>query len=108
MSLPPADDNAERTPELGAAQRRDLRARARTLRPSVQIGAQGLTDGIVAQIRQALHKHELIKIKVRVDRADDAGDIGQQLARRVPCHLLQQIGKVLVVYAPASEASPPS
>ncbi len=107
MPPPEPTDARNGLPSLPGQTRRALAARARSLRPSVQIGARGLTDAIVAQVRQALHKHELIKIKVRVDSTAQAEQIGRQLAHCVPCHLVQRIGKTLVVYAPASESRSP-
>ncbi len=91
---------------LSVEVRRHLAARARVLQPSVHVGSKGLTDAIVAQVRQALRKHELIKVRIRVDSADEADAVGQELGRRVPCHLIQRIGKVVVVYAPKTD--PPS
>ncbi len=107
--MAPSRTNADRWApgELSGAERRTLAARARSLRPSVQIGARGLTDAIVAQVRQALAKHELIKIKVRVDKTAEADQIAEALVRRVPCHLIQRIGKVVIVFAPASGSSTP-
>lgn len=107
MPTAPTGDRPTDPTTLPGAVRRKLAARARMLRPSVHVGARGLTDAIVAQVRQALHKNELIKVKVRVDTTAEADEIGRQLARRVPCHLVQRIGKVVVVYAPAPEPDSP-
>jgi RNA-binding protein len=93
--------------KLSDATRRELAGRARSLEPSVNVGARGLTDAIVAQVRQALRKHELIKVKVRVDSAEEADAVGQELAARVPCHLVQRIGKVAVLYAPKPQSRSP-
>lgn len=105
---------SEETPDCPSASdgvsgplRRELVARARGLRSSIHIGGRGLTDGIIAQIRQALRKRDLIKIKVHVEKGADADDIGRRLARKVPCHFVQRIGKVLVVFSPANEPRSP-
>lgn len=106
--MPTASNELEgpRPPRLDRETQRELAARARTLKPSVQIGARGLTDSIVAQVRQAMAKHELIKVRVRVDTAKEAHRIGEQLAELVPCHLVQCVGKVLVLYASPDLGSP--
>ncbi len=85
---------------LTNAARRQLAARANRLDASMTVGARGVTDAITAQVRQSLHKHELIKIRVRADKGDEADEVGQELARRVPCHVVQRVGKVVVLYAP--------
>ncbi|MBN1342559.1 MAG: YhbY family RNA-binding protein [Phycisphaerae bacterium] len=87
-------------PELSGSERRALAARAQRLHAGVQIGARGLTDGTVAQIRQALSKHELIKIRVQADKGVEVDEVGRELARRVPCHVVRRVGKVLTVYLP--------
>jgi len=81
----------------------DLKVRVHHIQPSLHIGAKGLTDAIIAQVRQALSKRDLIKIKIRVDATGEADAIGRELARRVPCRLVQRIGKVVVVCADRSE-----
>lgn len=107
MSSPETNHDRNDLSELSGAMRRELAARARSLKPSVHVGGRGLTDAIVAQVRQALSKHDLIKIKTHVDKTTEADEIGRQLVRRVPCHLVQRIGKVLVVHALASGSGSP-
>ena len=107
MHAEPMDNEPTGLDALPGAVRRKLAARARALRPSVHVGARGLTDAIVTQIRQALSKNELIKVKVRVDTTAEADEIGRSLARRIPCHLVQRIGKVVIVYAPSAESPSP-
>jgi RNA-binding protein len=107
----PAPDGEASRPGRGAlsgAFQRELARRARALKASVQIGGRGLSDGIIAQVRQALRKHELIKIKVHVDKGADADEIGRELAESVPCHIVQRIGKVLVAFAPTGDPSSPA
>ncbi len=86
-------------PPLAPALRRQLAVQANRLQPRVHIGAKGLTDAIVAQVRQVLRKQALVKIKVHVESSEEAQTIGELLASRVPCHLIQCVGKTLVVYA---------
>ena len=48
---------------LSGNQRKYLRAEAHHLEPSVRVGREGLTAGLLAAIDQALEAHELIKIR---------------------------------------------
>ena len=48
---------------LSGNQRKFLRAEAHHLEPSVRVGKEGLTAGLLAAIDQALEAHELIKIR---------------------------------------------
>ena len=44
-----------------------LKGLAHSLKPVVQLGANGLTEGVIAEIDQALSHHELIKVKIPSD-----------------------------------------
>ena len=49
---------------LTGKQRQHLRALAHHLEPVVQIGHEGPTEAVLAQINEALEAHELIKVKI--------------------------------------------
>ena len=55
---------------LTGKQRRALRALGHHLEPVVLVGQNGITDGVVAAVDQALHDHELIKVKLNPDHID--------------------------------------
>jgi RNA-binding protein len=50
---------------LSEKQLRFLRGRAHALRPVIQVGQQGLTEGVRAETARALGDHELIKVRVQ-------------------------------------------
>ena len=90
---------------VNSFQAKYLRGLAHKLKPVVFIGQKGLTPTVIQSTEEALNRHELIKIKVRVDKGAEAEAIGEDLARRVPCHLVKRIGKVLIVFAPSPESA---
>jgi RNA-binding protein len=57
---------------LSGNQRKFLRAEAHHLEPSVRVGKEGLTPGLLAAIDQALEAHELIKIRFVALKEDKA------------------------------------
>lgn len=83
-----------------------LRGVAHHLDPVVAISERGINDGIVAETERALSDHELIKIKVdaleKVDRVALAAD----LARQTDASVVQNIGKVAVLYRKNRRANP--
>ncbi len=85
---------------LTPRQRAQLKARAHSLEPVVQIGQAGLTDTVVTEVERALTAHELIKVRVsagdRVVRAEVADD----LCARTGAARVQSVGKVLVLWRP--------
>ncbi|HSK02937.1 MAG TPA: ribosome assembly RNA-binding protein YhbY [Kofleriaceae bacterium] len=83
---------------LSGRQRRYLRSLGHELRPVVQIGRDGLDDGLVAAVDQALIDHELIKVKLgeaaNLDRHDAAAD----LAARTRSEVAQVLGNTVLLY----------
>lgn len=82
---------------LKASQKKNLRARAHHLKPTVTVADKGLSESVVAEIERALFDHELIKVKLRADREQRktwAGDI----ARRCSAELVQTIGQIACFY----------
>lgn len=47
---------------LSTKQKQHLKGLAHPLKPVVLLGSNGLTEGVLAEIEQALEHHELIKV----------------------------------------------
>src|SRR5688500_8635079 len=84
--------------ELSERQRKYLRGLGHALNPVLLIGNSGLTPGVIAEARRALHDHELIKVKFRgAERAArDAGLV--ELATSTESVLVQRIGHTALYY----------
>ena len=52
------------TMNLSTKQKQHLKGLAHPLKPVVMLGNNGLTEGVLAEIEQALGHHELIKVKI--------------------------------------------
>lgn len=87
-------------PTISSRQRAHLRSLAHPLRPVVQIGGSGLTDGIVEATDVALAEHELIKVKIGQGFDGDRREAARELAERTRADLTQVIGRVVVLYRP--------
>jgi len=84
--------------ELQGFQRKFLRGMAHDLDPLVQVGHEGITDGVVAAMEQALLDHELIK--VRMHEPEDKKAMAAELSRRADAHLCGLIGHTAIIYRP--------
>ena len=62
---------------INASQKRFLRGRTHHLNPVVMIGEKGLSENVLTELERALDHHELIKVKLRTDRASRAAIIQQ-------------------------------
>jgi RNA-binding protein len=85
---------------LTGKQRRHLRALGHELKPIVQVGRDGIDDGVVAAIEQALVDHELVKVKLGEAAELDRHDAAAAIARRTGSEVAQVLGNTLLLYRP--------
>jgi len=91
---------------LTSRQRRDLLAASHSLKPVVAVSHENLSPQVVAQVRTAFEREELIKVRIHAPTATECDTAAQRLARAVPCEIVRRIGRVVVLYRPAG-APPP-
>ena len=101
-------DNATETPAAGelaisAAQRRDLKAEARSLNPVVTIADNGLSPSVLKEIDHSLNIHGLIKIRVASDERTLRETFLTEICHNLGAAPVQHIGKLLVVWRPKVE-----
>jgi putative YhbY family RNA-binding protein len=85
---------------LSAEQRSELRSQAHALKPVVLIGAEGLTDAVLKEIKVHLDAHQLIKVRVFGDEREERLAIYEEICERLSAAPIQHIGKLLVIYKP--------
>jgi len=83
---------------LNNKQNRFLRAQAHSLKPVVLIGSAGLTDSVVNEINQALHDHELIKVRVNADDRETKKEMIDTITTQTESFLVQSIGHIGIFY----------
>ncbi len=91
---------------LTPAERSAKRAQAHSLKPSVLIGEQGLSDAVLAEIDRALHAHDLIKVRVAGDDRAGREQMLRDICLRLHAAPVQSIGRMLVLYRPLPEPRP--
>lgn len=77
---------------------RHLRGLGHALAPVVQIGKDGITDGVVDAAKSALSKHELIKVRVQSEAPVDRKEAASELASRTSSSLAQVLGRTFLLY----------
>ncbi|NPT41945.1 RNA-binding protein [Paraburkholderia sp. 1N] len=87
---------------LSPAERSALRAQAQALKPVMLIGAEGLTDAVLAEVDVHLAAHNLIKIRVSSDERDARDAIYDQICDCLSAAPVQNIGKLLVIWKPGA------
>ncbi len=77
---------------------RYLRALGHHVDPTVQIGKDGISEGVVAATREALLAHELVKVKILTEAPVERKLAGAELAERAGAFLVQTLGRTLLLY----------
>ncbi len=88
---------------LTTKQKQYLKGLAHHLNPVVMLGANGLTEGVLAEIDNALDHHELIKVKIAGADREMKQLIIDAIVRETKATEVQTIGHILVLYRPSEE-----
>lgn len=79
-------------------QRAYLRKLSHDLDPIFQIGKNGIEDTFLTQVREALEKRELIKIKVLENSGLDAREASDTICKAIKAEGIQAIGSKIVLF----------
>lgn len=88
---------------LSAKQKKHLKTLAHPLKPVILLGANGLTEAVIAETEQALDHHELIKVKIPGEDRELRRAIIDAIVRETGAAEIQLIGKTLVLYRPSEQ-----
>lgn len=83
---------------LTAAQKRHLRAIAHSLKPVILMGAKGLSEALVNELKLALERHELVKVKLAAEDREARDAALDQLAKDSDSQIVQRIGNIGVLF----------
>jgi RNA-binding protein len=75
-----------------------LRADANKLKPTVHVGAAGLTDALLESCNDALRTHEMVKVALGKTLDIPAKVAARQLAESLGAEVIQVIGKTTTIY----------
>ena len=88
---------------MTSKQRAYLKSLAMNIEPSVRVGKDTLTDGVISAVRDAIEANELVKIGVLKNCADDPKEIAAMIAEPLRAEVVQVIGKKIVLYREAKK-----
>lgn len=83
---------------LTGKERSRLRSKAQTIDSIIMVGKNGVTDNLVAEIRAAFNKRELLKGTVLDTSLLDSDIVGRELADKTDSEFVQAIGSKFVLY----------
>ncbi len=79
-------------------QKQYLKGLANTLKPTIIIGKNGLTDNVIVSIMESLIAHELVKISVLNTSLASAEELAIDIASITKSEIISQLGKKIVLY----------
>ena len=83
---------------MTSKQRAYLKGLAMDIEPIMQIGKSSITPESVEAVSEVFNTHELIKLAVLKNCADDPKEIAEIISERTHSQLVQVIGKKIVLY----------
>lgn len=100
MSPDSMDDKVDM--ELKSYQRAFLRSKAQALDPVVYVGKEGLTEGVINALDEALTAHELVKVRFQNSK-DEILEISRELEKATASTLIATTGFTTVFFRQDSE-----
>ena len=91
---------------ISADRKKQFRSIGHKLNPIVTIAGNGLSEGVIQELNRALDDHELIKVKLGISEREDRKAITAQLQTLPNVELIQEIGKVVILYRGNKKANP--
>ncbi len=88
---------------VSADQKKHFRTLGHKLKPVVTIAGNGLSETVLLELNRALDDHELIKVKLAVSEREDRAELTDAIRALPRTEVIQQIGKVLLLYRPAKK-----
>jgi len=89
---------------LTSKERAEWRSKANALKPITQIGKNGLNDGTLSGIDEALTARELIKVKVLLETSPiRPKDAAQEIAAATGAEVIGVVGGVIILYRYSQE-----
>ncbi len=83
--------------KISSKERARLRGEAQTLSPVVMVGHEGITEGVINMLDQALDDHELVKVRLK-DFKEMTRDLANELATKTSSNLIATTGFTAVFY----------
>ena len=87
---------------LSSSQRSYLKSKAHHLKPHICIGKNGISDGVLHSLNNALDKHELIKVKFLAFK-DSKSDIAKHISEQTNSIILGIVGNILIIFRENSD-----
>lgn len=76
---------------------KELKGKGTELKATMHIGKEGVTDGLVEELKNQIKVNKLIKIKVLASSAGMKKELAKELAQRAGVELIEVRGNTILV-----------
>lgn len=83
---------------MKSKERNFLRKKAHNLEPIVRIGKEGINDGIIKSILEAIDSRELIKVKILQNCEEEKESIYNKLSQVKDFEVVNMTGRIITIY----------
>lgn len=84
-------------------QRAKLKSLSHGVRPLIQIGKGGLSEGFFSQLDKLLEDHELVKMVILKNSVEELDQITPLILKKMEAEFVQAIGNKLTIYRKSKE-----
>jgi len=77
--------------------KKELRGMGTELKASAHIGKDGLTQGLVEEVKSQIKAHKLVKIKVLASSVESKKELAVELAEKADVELIEIRGNTILV-----------
>ncbi len=84
---------------------KQLRAIGHKLKPVVTVAGNGASETVLEEINRALNDHELIKIKINVER-ESRQQLSDNICQSTRAELVQSVGGIILILRRTEKPNP--
>lgn len=77
--------------------RKELKGKGTELKATMHVGKEGVSEGVVEELRNQLKSAKLVKVKVLASSADMKREMAEELAGKAGAELLEVRGNTLLL-----------
>jgi RNA-binding protein len=96
--MPPPSNPRKRALMPSTKLRKALRGAGHHLSAVVQVGKEGVTDAVLAQLDEQLAAHELVKVRIGTESPEDRFEAAERLGAAAGAQIAQILGRTVLVY----------
>ncbi len=86
---------------METSQIKKLKALSHNLKPSINIGKEGVNEGVIQSIKEHLERFELIKIKFQKNKNSKV-DLARHIVTSTESSQISIIGNILIIFKVSS------